>query len=473
MAVRVDNKIVPAPPEPNQVEQVDVVDEGGSAEATSGSEESQDIGDEDQTSDEVVSKSDKEKPIITSDDLSSQTKEERVGKKGDIVVIVAGRPRKGKSRALNNLFGGKFESRSSPSSVTHVIDYARVVKHGFTIILVDTPGLGAADSPMSQVEQKYFAAVGNLNYTLVYSYSVAPDSMLDNLDEVVFINLQMVLGKGIWKKTVFLFTFSDALREYEYPEVDKREHYLEHLRKHARILTTSLRKCCGNEVPEVKLVLDVDVNDPKLDCIVAVPVGRSLVKGVEEKVLIPTPDGCELDWIDTAMSKIFRKSHPLDQIKLKKIGHRVRTAAGLVVGVCVGAALGGMAGAVIGAAIGGVGAFPGAAAGAITGGVTGGFSSGSMGQIILYPHKKATDKHKKAEKLRSAPLIAGSKRTFLSTPQGQAEIVQSMGFSREDSMSCPPGEEPQVYETLRRSSTTSSSLSEPEIEVPSPEETDN
>ena len=151
---------------------------------------------------------------------------------------------------------------------------------------------------------------------------------------------------------VFLFTFGDTLRETDYPEAEKRPDYLDLLEDHAKSLTKSLRRCCGKEIPEIKLVLDVDVNELKLDCIMAVPVGRSLVKGVA-----------------MSESEIFRKSHPLDRIKLEKIGHRVRLGAGVVVGVCMGNALGVMAGAVIGAAIGGVGAFPGAAAGAIAGGV--------------------------------------------------------------------------------------------------------
>ena len=58
----------------------------------------------------------------------------------------------------------------------------------------------------------------------------------------------------------------------------------------------------------------------------------------------------------------------------------------------------------------------------------------------------------------------------MSTPQGQAEMVQSVGFSGDDSIPYPPEEEPddepEVYKTLKHSVTTSSSPPEPEEEYP-------
>ena len=60
----------------------------------------------------------------------------------DRVVIIAGRPSSGKFRALNNLFGVQFGSKSSVKCVTKKINYVKVEKKGYSFIIVDTPGLG-------------------------------------------------------------------------------------------------------------------------------------------------------------------------------------------------------------------------------------------------------------------------------------------------------------------------------------------
>ena len=411
-----------------------------------------------------------EKEPSHSDEVSDEPENKDVLK--DRVVIIAGRPSSGKSRALRNLFGvDDFLSKSSvKNSVTTEINYVKVKKYGHSFIVVDTPGLGAEDIPMTSVEQDFLAAVGDLKYTLVYCHSVGPNSKFIDLDKTILKNLQRVLGKGIWKRCVILFTFSDNLRAADYPRWTDRKYYLVQLKEHADHLEETLKKVCGKGIPNIKLVTDENVRQ---DDIVAVPVGLFLAEGIEEKVLIPAAGNSAVNWVDKALSEIIKKSQPLDRIELERIAIKAKTAAGMAVGVVVGAALGGMAGAVIGAALAGVGAIPLGVTGAITGGAAGGISTGSIGRIILSPYEKATGKKKKTDKLVSAkcgkplePAVQdsntsrrGYSSTVFTASSGQAEFTRSSP----DFLNKRIAEEPQPYTTIEAASPSPRSDSPPDI----------
>lgn len=329
---------------------------------------------------------------------------------GETVVVIAGRPSSGKSRALNNIFGVKFESKNSVHSVTNDIEYKRVTKKGSTVIVVDTPGLGAADIEMNKVKDDFASVIGDLNCTLLYCHSVGPNNKLMDVDVRIFKNLQKVLGKKIWKRCIILFTFSDTLRREDYPKYDDNQAYLRYLQEHVTNLEEKLKKHCGDHVPNVKLVSDVVIGDAEIEDIVAIPVGKMVTQKQEAEVLIPAPDGSGRNWWMVAWNVIEKKSTKLDRIVLKKVlDSKAQTVAGLAASVVVGSALGGLGGVLVGGvAAAGVGAIPGAFAGAVMGGLAAGLGGGGLGQVILAPHVEATKRKIKADNLRSAEFVETS-----------------------------------------------------------------
>jgi len=298
------------------------------------------------------------------------------------VVITAGRSRRGKSNVLNTLYGTNFKCQNAAKAVTEEITFA------------DTPGLGDKTIPSSAVKRDYTANVGALNFTLLYCLSVGPGHTLDKIDDQVFRHLQQVFGKKVWKKCVILLTFSDSLREI-YPGVNDRNNYLDALRDHVDELKKALTQCC-KDIPDIKLITDVG-DENRENVIVAVPVGRTLIEGKEEKVLIPKEEipieeGGEINWKEKARSEIKKKLRPVGNIKLD--GHEKEIAAGVVVSVAAGGALGLVAGTVTGAFAGGFGAIPGAIIGAIAGSLAGATSSGRTGTLMLIPNTATENKNK-------------------------------------------------------------------------------
>ena len=65
---------------------------------------------------------------------------------GKVTVMVAGKPRTGKSTALNNLLGLKLPTDYGAKSVTQkVIVESTTSQHGVRVCGIDTPGLKALD----------------------------------------------------------------------------------------------------------------------------------------------------------------------------------------------------------------------------------------------------------------------------------------------------------------------------------------
>ncbi len=298
------------------------------------------------------------------------------------VIVVAGRPHNGKSQALNNIFRVDFKCKCSAFSVTRKISHLRVLKEGKELIIIDTPGLGAADIPLERVKKEFEHIVGGLNYTLLFCHSVGPNNMLTDTDRVVLKNLQRVCGSSVWKKCVILFTFSDTLREQGFPKVEDREEYLGTLRDHASQLAKMLRQECGKVTPDVKIALDVAPQAEAIDEIVAVPVGLKYKDKKEKHLLLPDEVN-EKDWRKRAYLEILRKSKPLDRVTLLTVTHGAATVSSAYLGVGIGILIGGFTGTCVGILAGGFGAIPGAVIGAVAGGITGGMGGAGAGHMVV------------------------------------------------------------------------------------------
>ncbi len=328
------------------------------------------------------------------------------------VIIVAGGPKSGKSRALNNIFNVNFDSSSSAVTVTQQIKAKRVVKNGHSLIVVDTPGLGAADLSRSQVQRELDEVIGGLSYTVLYCHSVGPNSTDE--DGVILKNLQKTLGKQVWQQCVFLFTFSDQLRKEHCPTNADKDKYIEILQSHTGKLSGILERDCKQYALRVRLVLDVDdYDDVGLEEIVAVPVGKEFKNVKERHRLIPRREMAE-DWRDRSIIEILRKSTPMGQFQLLSLMHGKATVSTALTGGTLGALLGGIGGAVVGLIAGGVGAIPGAVVGSVVGGVGVGMGGAVMSRAVLKSQRNAQTA--KMDRLKEAEFIEDD------TPEGERPV---------------------------------------------------
>ena len=227
-----------------------------------------------------------------------------------VVIVIAGMARSGKSAALNNVFGANFTSTYSTESVTRIVDIRRTEGDESDLIIVDTPGFGAIDLPTSKVKQELLDSIGGLNFVLVYCYSVSPSNPHSVADEYVVKNLQDVLGKDIWEKCVVLFTFSDLVRAQVCPNVEDRDAYKGFISRHAQKFSQMLKNKCGDHVPDVKSVFELNLDQDDITEIVAVPVGLKFKEGKEKHVLVPGIE--DATWLDLALTEIIRKAKKED-----------------------------------------------------------------------------------------------------------------------------------------------------------------
>ena len=272
-------------------------------------------------------------------------------------IMVAGRPRNGKSTALNNIFGLKLIARASAKSVTQVVNVNEVtktfedekdgekVKEEVTLRVIDTPGLGATDITKETIIKDMQKVVSGEDYTLMYCLSVAPNTILLETDKVIVQNLHDTLGKEVWNKCVLLLTFSDYARD-EFD--DSKEDYIKYIQSHAHEFQVLL-KSIGADLPSVKTVFECQFqkcvdkeNIP--DGIIAIPVNKKPKKSEE---ILPGILEKDQDWTDIAFVELMKKTG--EENRKPFLYFRYYIIKGATIG-----AVAGPVGAAVGAGIGAV-----------------------------------------------------------------------------------------------------------------------
>ena len=338
--------------------------------------------------------------------------QEQDQKQPKVVIVIAGMARSGKSAALNNVFGANFTSTYSTGSVTRIVAMRRTKGTKGELIIVDTPGFGATDLTTSKVKQELRDSIGGLNFVLVYCYSVSPSSAHSVADEYVVKNLQDVLGKDIWEKCVVLFTFSDLVRAQVCPNVEDRDTYKGFISEHAQEFSEMLKNKCGDHVPDVKSVFELNLDQEDIREIVAVPVGLKFKAGKEKHVLVPGIE--DATWLDLALTEIVRKAKEEDREAYLHHMYRKPSLVGPAAGIGIGMAIGAAGGVGLGVATMGIGLAPAIVAGMAVGAVAGGVAGGalgttgglSMGEVKRRIIASRNEKEKeKLEKLKRAQLI--------------------------------------------------------------------
>ena len=305
-------------------------------------------------------------------------------------IMVAGRPRNGKSTALNNIFGLNLKAKASAKSVTQVVSVNEVtkkiegekdgenVKEEVTLRVIDTPGLGATDITKETILKDIQKVVSGEDYTLMYCLSVAPNTILLETDKVIIENLHHTLGKEVWSKCVLLLTFSDYARD-EFD--DSEENYIKYIKSHAQEFQVLL-KSIGADLPSVKTVFEcqsekIADKEEIPDGIVAIPVNKKPKKSEE---ILPGILIEDQDWTDIAFVELMKKTgqenrEPFVFFRYPNLFLGTSSAG-------AGAAIGAVAGACVGVLGGPIGAYAGAGVGAMVGGAAVGVTAFSIKGVI-------------------------------------------------------------------------------------------
>ena len=207
-----------------------------------------------------------------------------------------------------------------------------------TLRVIDTPGLGAVDIKKETILKDIKNATEGENYTLLYCFSVSPNTNITDTDRVILENLQQSLGKEVWNKCVLLLTFSDhAVEEFE----DSREGYIEYIRGHAKEFQTLLRSITDNQSIGIKTVFEYPSlekleQDEKPSEIIAIPVNK---KPKQSTAILPGMIRDGQQWTDIVFIEIMKKTD--EDFRVPFVLYRHPGIYGCIaVGASVGSAIG-------------------------------------------------------------------------------------------------------------------------------------
>ncbi len=271
-------------------------------------------------------------------------------KQRKVSVMVAGRPRQGKSTALNNIFDLNLEARLSAESVTKHVSSHEYKQNDVAVTVIDTPGLGALDVTKEEVLAEMRQLKIKNDFTLLYCFSVDPNNTLTETDAVIIRNIQSIFGKWVWNRCILVLTCCDLIREKEFPSDEQAVEYIAFLRSHVERFYKVIQNC-GAEVSGVKLLFDYSRQDfelqTKSDKLVAVPAAKKKTINVIPGLLFDPRNY----WTDYAFMEILKKADEIECDVLLCFKHNiVSTLKGAAEGGAIGAVYGGGLGAVCGAA---------------------------------------------------------------------------------------------------------------------------
>ena len=310
------------------------------------------------------------------------------------MLVSAGKPGAGKSTLINNLLGlrGKKAAKSmaSPDSVTKAVDYYEEEVDGIPVRIIDTPGLEAMDlSRQKEQEALEDLSVLTDGKADIMLYCMRLTDRADEKDECIVQKLTKVFGKEIWRHTVLVLTYGDAVLNQDEGDRDILE-------KFTNKFEEFLKKNHVRDVP-VKSVLSAQDAGSELESIqqpgiIGVPVGRhttspqdwrdSLFKEIIKK--------CEIDSIPAML--VLQGMTPGWIEAVLELGVFVGAAAGWLGVGTAGASVGSVVGGAIGAAFGGVGVIPGAAVGTTIGEVIGAVAVGGAAASTVNAAARLSDK---------------------------------------------------------------------------------
>jgi GTPase SAR1 family protein len=227
----------------------------------------------------------------------------------EMTLVTVGRSGSGKSTLISSMLGLKdvdtLQGQHTSSPVTQEVEIysgsspLRAEGGEVTIHMVDTPDLNSSFTKdaraMALLQEK---TGGGRCDMLLYCVSLLPDSKIDKEDKEIIKKLTQVFGEDIWKHTVLVLTFSNAVKAL-YPNQS-----IEHLvNQYAQKFQTILRSVCGPSFSVVS-VFSHDQHSPTQTTetdpftVVALPVGKHPKEQYFSGV----------GWAESILSEVLKKS---------------------------------------------------------------------------------------------------------------------------------------------------------------------
>jgi energy-coupling factor transporter ATP-binding protein EcfA2 len=228
-----------------------------------------------------------------------------------MTLVTAGRSGAGKSTLIRNMLGLKDDAKPgggghhlqhqhSPSSVTKEVElYSSLREGGITIHMVDTPSLNASDvtdaRAMALLQEK---TGGGRCDMLLYCVSLLPDSKIDKEDKEIIRKLTLVFGQDVWRRTVLVLTFANAVKAL-YPEQSVKDIVEEYAKK----FQSALHFVFKSDISVVSIFsCDWSQTQRDADTIIAVPAGYS----PDERFIKKLRQG----WDEMIFGEVFKKCNP-------------------------------------------------------------------------------------------------------------------------------------------------------------------
>ena len=282
-------------------------------------------------------------PATTTADEDFEDAVKNLVRKRPLVLVTVGKAGAGKSTLINNflrLRGDKVaKSKASPEFGTKGIDYYEQEVHGIVVRIIDTPGLEAKyRSSKEEWEELATLSVLTDGKADVMLYCMKLTDRADDKDERIVKKLTRAFGKEIWRHTILVLTFGDAVLNHNEGDRDLLEGFTKEFERF-------LNKAGINDVP-VKSVVSTEFNkapgkvhQPE---IIGIPVGQHIKTpqnwtGLLFKEIIKK---CKIDAIPAILVLQYTPPHWLASIlKLTAIGVG-RTLCGLLTGVILAVVVG-------------------------------------------------------------------------------------------------------------------------------------
>ena len=324
-----------------------------------------------------------DQPATTTADEDFEDAVKNLVRKRPLVLVTVGKAGAGKSTLINNflrLRGNKVaKSKASPEFGTKGIDCYEQEVHGIVVRIIDTPGL-EANHRSSKEEQEELATLSVITdgKADVMLYCMKLSDRDDGKDERIVQKLTKAFGKEIWRHTVLVLTYGDAVLNQDEGDRDILERF-------TRKFKEFVKKARVRNVP-VKPILSAQDKQPE---IIGIPVGKRTESPQDWRDLLfkEIIKKCRIDSIPAMLVLQGMTPDWIEAVLALGAGAGLLGAggagmvAGATTGVSAGSVVGGVVGGAVGAVFGGVGSIPGAALGAKIGGVIGGLTGGAAGSV--------------------------------------------------------------------------------------------
>lgn len=215
----------------------------------------------------------------------------------EIIVVLAGRSKSGKSALLHNLIGGQVDQEMTTTATIKEVKVHSITTKGVRFKIVDTPCLkGRFDASSEHLKMLDI---------LIYCLPVSPGCKFHDTNPELMKSLQDCYGNDIWNHCIIVFTFSNMAWDHTH-------HHNADTSSAIALYTKSIENFLDKFQQELKNKLRVkyvnfktvfDSNICPLtreETLVAIPAGNNPI--------LPEFQLCSKGWRDTCLDTCLEKT---------------------------------------------------------------------------------------------------------------------------------------------------------------------